>query len=47
MKIPLDYFLYIIKNFLDELGYKDVSKVLKKYIDIPEDEFVITYYITL
>jgi hypothetical protein len=40
MKIPVDYFLYIIKNFMDELGYDDVSKLLKGYIEIPEKEFV-------
>jgi hypothetical protein len=40
MKIPVDYFLYIIKSFMDELGYDDVSKLLKGYIDIPEKEFV-------
>jgi hypothetical protein len=43
MKIPLDYFLYIIKNFLDEVGLKNVTKVLKNHIDIPEEEFVNFY----
>jgi hypothetical protein len=40
MKIPLDYFLYIIKNFLKEVGCEDASKLLKKYIDIEEKDFV-------
>jgi hypothetical protein len=40
MKIPLDYFLYIIKNFLDEVGLKDVTKILKNHIEIPDEEFV-------
>ena len=40
MKIPLDYFLYIIKNFLDEVGLDKVSKVLGNHIEIPEEEFV-------
>ncbi len=41
MKIPLDYFLYIVKNFLDDLDLKDVTKVLDKHIEIPEKEYVI------
>jgi hypothetical protein len=40
MKIPLDYFLYIIKQFLDDLEIKDASKVLKNHFEIPETEFV-------
>lgn len=42
MKIPLDYFLYIIKKFLDDLDLKDVTKVLKNHIEIPEKDFVRT-----
>lgn len=40
MKIPLDYFLYIIKNFLEEVGLEDVTKILGDHIEIPEGEFV-------
>ena len=43
MKIPLDYFLYIIKKFLDEVGLKDVSKTLQSHVEIPEKEFVINF----
>ena len=40
MKIPVDYFLYIIKNFLSEVGLDDVVKVLKNHIDFSEEELV-------
>lgn len=40
MKIPLDFFLITIKKFLDELELKDVSKALKKHLELTETEFV-------
>lgn len=40
MKIPLDFFLNIIKKFLDEIELKDVTKVLSKHIEIDEEEYV-------
>ena len=40
MKIPLDFFLNLIKKFLDEIELKDVSKVLSKHIEINEKEYV-------
>jgi len=40
MKIPLDFFLIIIKKFLDELELKDASKALKKNLELTEEEFV-------
>jgi hypothetical protein len=43
MKIPLDFFLNLIKKFLNEIELKDVSKVLSKHIDISESEYVRKY----
>jgi hypothetical protein len=40
MKIPLDFFLNIIKKFLNEVELNDVSKVLNKHIEIIEEEYV-------
>jgi hypothetical protein len=40
MKIPLDFFLNIIKKFLNEVELNDVSKVLSKHIEIDEEEYV-------
>merc|ERR1712084_658 len=39
MKIPLDFFLIIMKKFLDEADMKDVSKVLKKHLEISMDDY--------
>merc|ERR1712004_319578 len=39
MKIPLDFFLIMIKKFLDEADLKDVSKVLKKHLEISMDDY--------
>lgn len=40
MKIPLDFFLIIIKKFLEEAGLDDVTKILKKHLEITQEEFV-------
>ncbi len=40
MKIPLDFFLIIMKKFLDEADLKDVSKILKKHLEISLDDYV-------
>jgi hypothetical protein len=47
MKIPLDFFLNIIKKFLDEIELKDVSKVLSKHIEINEEEYVKLFLIKI
>lgn len=41
MKIPLDFFLIIIKNFLEEAELKDVNKSLSKHLEITQAEFVL------
>jgi len=43
MKIPLDFFLNLIKKFLNEIELKDVTKVLNKHIDVTEKEYVRKY----
>lgn len=40
MKIPLDFFLIIIKDFIEGAELKDVSKALKKHLEITQEEFV-------
>ena len=39
MKIPLDFFLRLLENFLDELELSDISKKLKKYYETPEEDY--------
>ena len=40
MQIPLDLFLIIIKKFVDEWDLKDVSKILKKHLEISLEDYV-------
>jgi hypothetical protein len=40
MKIPLDFFLSVIKRFCDELDLKDVSKAVSKNMELKEEEIV-------
>merc|ERR1711976_698604 len=35
MKVPLDYFLYIIKKFFDDLELEEVSEKIEEQIDMP------------
>ena len=39
MKIPLDFILRLIENFLKEYEYEDVIKKLKKHLETPEEDF--------
>lgn len=41
MKIPLDFFLSLIKNFVEEAGFKDIAKAIKNNLEV-EDEYVST-----
>ena len=47
MKIPLDFFLNLIKKFLDEIELKDVNKVLSKHIEINEEEYVTIFLLII
>jgi hypothetical protein len=40
MKIPLDFFLTLIKNFLEQIGMDDISEELKKQITSDDDDYV-------
>ncbi len=39
MKIPLDFFLRLIQEMLNDLDCEDVAKKIYKHFEIPEDDF--------
>ena len=39
MKIPLDFFLRLIQEMLNDLDCEDVAKKINKHFEIPEDDF--------
>ena len=40
MKIPLDFFLRLMKGMADDLELEDVSKKIKKHFQVEEEDFV-------
>lgn len=40
MKIPLDFFLKLIKDFLSQAGFEKISKKIGKKLESSEEDYV-------
>lgn len=40
MKIPLDFFLRLMQNFLNDIELSDLAEKFDNYVEVEEDDFV-------